>query len=211
MLDNQVRLRGAQLVQGVVAGEHGTGMNAAVPGGLDVVLHIAHEQGFVRAQAVFGEDGVDFFALVPNADVRLVEKSVEAGEATLGGEIITVDGAQEEGAEIAGAAELEKVAGVGEGADGVLGQAETGVEPGFELGHGHMGSMALVKIGERQGKFRAKLLERHFLLAGLREDKIGGLQDGGQIVHQRARPVEDDIVNHGAKLTTKEPRNKAAF
>ena len=48
MLHDQVRLGGAQLLQRVVAGQHGAGMDAAVPRGLDVVLHVADEQRFVR-------------------------------------------------------------------------------------------------------------------------------------------------------------------
>ena len=36
-------------------------------------------------------------------------------------------------------------------------------------------------------------VERHFRLAGLREDEVGRLQDRGQIVHRRAGPVEDDV------------------
>ena len=50
MLDNQIRLRRAQLLQRVVAGEHGAGMDAAVTRGFDVVLHVADEQRLVGAK-----------------------------------------------------------------------------------------------------------------------------------------------------------------
>ena len=53
MLDDQIRLRRAQLFQRVVAGQHGAGMDAAVFGGLDVVLHVADEQRFVRRADYF--------------------------------------------------------------------------------------------------------------------------------------------------------------
>ena len=88
MLDNQIRLGRAQLVQRVVAGQHGAGMDAAVLGRLDVVFHVADEQRFVRLEIVFGEDFVDFFALVPNIGVGLVEKGVETGDAALRLEIV---------------------------------------------------------------------------------------------------------------------------
>jgi hypothetical protein len=64
---------------------------------------------------------------------------------------------------------------------------------------------------ERQGKFRAKLLERHFSFACLRENKIRGFQDGGQIVNQRAGPVEDDVADHETNLTTKHTKHTKLF
>jgi hypothetical protein len=66
--------------------------------------------------------------------------------------------------------------------------------------------VAVVKIRERQGKLRAKFVQRHLRAAGLGEDEIGRLQNGGQIVHQRAGPVEDDVANH-KNLTTKNAKN----
>ncbi len=40
------RFRGAQLVERVVASQHRTRMDAAMPGGLNIMLHIADEKGF---------------------------------------------------------------------------------------------------------------------------------------------------------------------
>ena len=94
MLDDQIRLRRAQLLQRVVAGEHGTGMDPAVMRGLDVVLHVADEQRLVRAQMIFGEDFVNFFPLVPNVRVGLVEVSVESGDLALRHEMIVMHRAQ---------------------------------------------------------------------------------------------------------------------
>ena len=52
MFDDQVRLGGAQLLQRIVAGQHGAGMNTAMTRGLNVVLHVADEQCFVRLEVV---------------------------------------------------------------------------------------------------------------------------------------------------------------
>ena len=63
-------------------------MHAAVPGGRDVMRHVADKQGFLRAEAVFGEDIVDFFALVPDTGVSPFQKLVETGDAALHLEMI---------------------------------------------------------------------------------------------------------------------------
>ncbi len=207
MLHNQVRPGGAQLFQRVVAGEHGAGMHAAVPGGGDVVFHVADEQRFLRLQLVFPQNFVDLFALVPDIGVGLVNKGVKAVLAALGFEMVAVDGAQQKRAEPAGAAELQKGPRVRELGDRVLELPIGGVEPFLELRHGHVRRVPVVETGEGQLKFRAKLRQRHRGLSGLREDKIGRLQHGGQIIHQRARPVENDVADHGSHLTTKHAQN----
>src|SRR5208337_5280008 len=71
----------------------------------------------------------------------------------------------------------------------------------------HVRGVAVVEIRKRQRKLGAEFVERHLRLAGLREDKIRRLQNGGQIVHQRARPIEDDVANHEVYLTTKNAKN----
>ncbi len=59
---------------------------------------------------VFGEDVVDFFALVPDIGVRPVEKNVKADHAALHGKMVGVNGAQEKRAEFFCAAEFQKIA-----------------------------------------------------------------------------------------------------
>ena len=206
MFDDQIRLRLAQLLQRVVAGQHGAGMNAAMLRGLDVVLHVADEQRFVRHEPVFGEDFVDFFALVQNIGVRPVKEGVEAGHAALDQKMVAVDGAQHERAQLAGAAKFKKIARVRQFRNRILDFAVMAVEPVFQLRQRHVRRVAVIKIRERQGKFRAKFLQRHFRAAGLGENKIGRLPDGGQIVHQRARPVENDVANHAGNLTARTHR-----
>lgn len=92
---------------------------------------------------------------------------------------------------------------MGQFANGRLRALEFGVEPLLELRHGHLRSMAVVKVCEGEGKFRAKFLQRHFRFAGLCQDEVGRFQDGGQIIHQRARPIENDIANHPGSLAAR--------
>ena len=94
--------------------------------------------------------------------------------------------AQKKGAQLLRAAKFEKVARVRQRAHGILCLPEAAVEPVFELGHRHVRRVAVIKIRERQGKLRAELVQRHLRAAGLGEDEIRRLQNGGQIVHQRA-------------------------
>ena len=110
MFDNQIRLRGAQLFQRVVTGQHGAGMNAAVSRGFDVVFHVADEQRFVRLQIISGEDFMDFFTLVPNIGVRPVQKIIKAGHAALRGEMVGANGAQKERANFFCAAKSKEAA-----------------------------------------------------------------------------------------------------
>jgi 23S rRNA pseudouridine2457 synthase len=205
MLDDQVRLGFAQSFQRVVAGQHGARMDAAVFGGLDVVLHIADEKRFRRLQIIFFENLVDFLSLVPNVGVRLVEKGVEAGHATVCLEVFGVDGAQQKRAKFSGAAKFQKVARVRQFGHGSLRLPEAVMKPVFKLRQRDVRRVTVVKLRERQGKFRAELFARHFGFARLRQNKIGRLQNGGQIVNQSAGPVEDNVADHAENLTAKTP------
>ena len=142
-----------------------------------------------------------FSAFVQDIGVGPVEKGVEAGHAALNQEMVVMDGAQHEGAQPAGAAKFEKITRVRQFRHGILNLAVMAVEPVLQLRQRHVRRVAVVKIRERQGKFRAKFLQRHLRAVGLGQNEIGGLPDGGQIVHQRARPVEDDVANHTDSLT----------
>ena len=136
---------------------------------------------------IFGEDFVDFFPLVPNVRVGLVEVGAKAGDAALHQEMIAMHRAQKKRAQLLRAAKLQEVARVRQFANGILRLPETAVKPVFELGHRHVRRVAVVKIRERQGKLGAKFVQRHIRAAGLGEDEIGRLQNGGQIVHQACR------------------------
>jgi hypothetical protein len=72
------------------------------------------------AQMIFGEDFVDFFPLVPNVRVGLVEKGVEAGDAALRQEMIAMHRAQKKRAQLLRAAKFQELARVRQFADGIL-------------------------------------------------------------------------------------------
>jgi 23S rRNA pseudouridine2457 synthase len=183
-------------------------MNAAMLGRLNIMFHVADEERFVGLELVFGEDVVDFFAFVPNVGIGFFKKGVEVNNAALHGIMVGVNGAQEERAEFFRAAEFQKIARVRQLHDGGLSLLKAAVKPVFELRHWDVRRVAVVKFRERQGKFRAELLERHFRFASLLQNKIRGFQDGGQIVHQGSGPVEDDVADHEKNLTTKAPRHQ---
>src|ERR1044071_5096043 len=71
-----------------------------------------------------------------------------------------------------------------------------GVEPFLQLRQRDMRHMPIVESFEGQTKFRAKLFESQFRDASALKNVIAGPPDRRQIIHQRARPVEDDVANH---------------
>ena len=155
-------------------------------GGLDVMLHVADENGFVEDEVVFGEDFADALTFVPDVEVGAFEEFAETGAVLLRGEMIGMNGAEDEGADAAFPAKDEELACVGQGDDGILDFLKPGTEPFLELFNGDVGNMAVVKRFEGQGKFGAKLFESEFCDAGALEGMVAGLPDGGQIIHQGA-------------------------
>jgi len=75
--------------------------------------------------------------------------------------MVTGHRAQQEGANLAGAAELQKLARVRESDDGILHLPEPSVKPFLELRQGDMRDKFIVKNGERQAKLRAEPFQRH--------------------------------------------------
>ena len=186
VFDDEIGVDGAELIEALIAGKHGAGSDAAVAGGFDVVLHVSDEQRFARGEVVFGEDTVDAFPFVADVEVGAFEKFAEAGAGLLHGEVIGMHGAEHEGADAAFAAEDEELPCMGEGEDGILDLAKSGVEPAFELFEGDMRDMAIVKRFERQREFGAELIECQWGDAGELEGVVAGLPDGGQIIDESA-------------------------
>src|SRR2546429_8187883 len=110
--------------------------------------------------------------------------------------MIPVHRAEQKRAEFMGAAELEELAGMRQLAHGVLHLLEAAVKPGLQLRQRHMSHVAFIKNGEWQAKLRPKLFETHFGAVGLRQHIVRRPPNCRQVVHQRARPVEDDVPNH---------------
>ena len=201
MFDDQIGMGSAQLLDAVVAGQNGAGEHAAVLGGFDIVLHVAYEKGFVCVKLIFLEHVQNFGALVPDADVRAVNVGVESRGGGLGGIMIWMDGAKNERAQAMGAAESEEVARVRQFQNRMLPPADVAVKGALQLIERNLRSESTVKTLERQAEFGAELIERHRRDAVLLEDEISRRKDGRQIVHQRSRPVKNNIANrHGPML-----------
>ena len=154
---------------------------------------------------------MDFFALVPDVGVGLVEEGVEAGDTALRREMVARGWCSGETSALPRAAKFQKLPRVRQFDDGSLRRLYLRVEPGLQLRHRHVRRVAVVEFRERQGKLRAELSQRHRGPAGLREDKVGRLQHGGQIVHQSPRPVENDVADHAGNLNENEERTKQIF
>ena len=196
MLANQIRRGPAELGERVITRQHGDGMNAAVPGGFNVVRHVADKDRLFGNKLMLGEDIVDFLALVPDADERVLDELPEVGLSGLNGIVFRRNGGKKESADPVDLAEFEKFTGVRQGGDGFLNLAEATVKPLFQLWQRNMRRMQIVKSGERQLKIFAELIQGDFGSLGLDEHIIGGLPNGWQIIHKRARPVKDDVSDH---------------
>src|ERR1035441_1249029 len=193
---DQIRLRRAQLLQRVVARQHRARVNAPVPRSVNVVLHIPDEQCFVRDQSVLFQDFVNLLALVPDVHIRLVEIRAEAGDSRLNGEVVAVDGAQQECAQLARAAEFQELKRMGQRTDRGLHLPEPAVKPSLQLRQRNVRHVAVVEDREGQAKLGAELLQAHLRPLGLRQNVVGRLPNSGQVVHERSRPVEDNVPNH---------------
>ena len=140
VFDDEVGPGSAELFEGVVASQHRAGMNAAMSGSLDVVLHVADKERGPGFEVVFLEDFMDLPPLVPHGDIAPVKVLPEAGDGRLHGEMVAVDGAEQEGAQGAAAAEFQEIPRVGEFANRILDLAEVAMEPKLECGKGMSGT-----------------------------------------------------------------------
>src|ERR1035437_8445247 len=172
---DQVRLRGAQLLQRFVARQHRARVNAAMPRRVDVMLHIPDEERFVRDQSVLCQDFMNLLALVPDVHIRLVEIRAEAGDGRLHGEVVAVDGAQQESAELARAAEFEELKRMGQRTDRGLHLPEPAVKPSLQLRQRNVQHVPVIEYREGQAKLSAELLQAHLRPLGLRQNVVGRL------------------------------------
>jgi hypothetical protein len=144
---------------------------------------------------------VDLFSLIPNAEVRLLEIFSKTDDGILHRKVVLVNGAQKKRAQFVFTAEFKKFSGVRQFANGTLGLPELAMKPGLQLWKRNVGRVFVVKSRERKAEFRAKFLEGNLRAIGLGQDVVGGLPHRGQIIDERAGPVEDYIANHEGKLT----------
>src|SRR5258708_11585452 len=110
--------------------------------------------------------------------------------------MVLMDRAEQKGAKVARAAKLEEMGGMGKFTNRILHLLEPAVEPDFELRQRDLRDMPVVEDCKGQTKFGAELFQAHLGFAGLCKNVIRGLPHRRQVVHERARPVEDDIPNH---------------
>ena len=140
---------------------------------------------------------VDLFPFVPDAEKSFLEIAVHFSVGCLCGEIVRVDSAENEGSNFFRFAKLEKLDGVWQGQHVAADLAEVSVKPFFELVERDVRDVAVVKVGKRKFKLGPELVERQGRGTRLFENVVGRLPDPGEVVHKRARPVENDIPYHG--------------
>src|SRR5947207_6768803 len=124
MFDDQIRFARPQLLEPIVAGQYRAGKNPAVARGLDVVLHVAHEQRLPRGEFVLLEDFQNLRPLVPNLYVGVVEEPIKAGRRRLSREMVAMNGAQQQSAQTARAAKDQHITRVRQFAGEMLELAE---------------------------------------------------------------------------------------
>jgi hypothetical protein len=182
--------------EGVVSGENGAGTDTAVPGGGDIVFHIADKKGLLGTKIVFLEDPVDGIALVGNPGVGLAKEVVYAKATGLVLEVGFMDGAEKKYGEIAGMAVFKDFAGSGKEGDGVMEFPEDFAKNLLQLLDRGVGNVLLIKslVGEIE-LFPKSLAVKGWLAVG-GEDAVGGFQDGGEVVDEGAGPVEDQVTYH---------------
>ena len=111
-----------------------------------------------------------------------------------------MDGAQQECPAPLVPAKLQEAACVRQLPYLVLNLAKPAMVPLLQLRRVHMGGEALVKALEGQGELQAEPVEGHGLHPGLLKNVVGGGPDRGQIVDQGARPIENDVADHGRSV-----------
>src|SRR5882762_8656499 len=161
VLDDEIGVSRSQLRQGVVAGKHGAGMDAAMAGSLDIMLHVSYEYGFRRIQLVLFKNIVDFFPLVPNPQVRFIEVFIKPNRGSLDCKMVLMDGAEQKRPQIVSAAKLKELPGMRQFANGTLYLLEAAVEPILKLRQRNMRQVPVVKDRKRQAKLGAELFETH--------------------------------------------------
>ena len=139
---------------------------------------------------------MNFFPLVPYAEVGSLKAIAHPDVGSLFGEVLRLDGAEDKAAKLLGFAEIKKLAGMGQGNHLAADFPKVAVKPFLELLERDVGGEAIVEAGEGQLKLGSELSQRKCRDACLLENVVGGLEDARQVVHKGARPIKDDVPNH---------------
>jgi len=85
------------------------------------------------------------------------------------------------------------------------------VKSPFQLRHRNFRQEAGIKVYERQAKLRAEPVHRQRRHSAFCKHMIGRRQNGRQIIHQRPRPIKDDVANHPSSLPSERALQSAKF
>jgi hypothetical protein len=110
-------------------------------------------------------------------------------------EVGLVDGAEKKDGEIAGVAVLEDLAGAGEKGNGMVQFPKDFAEDFLELVEGGVRNVLFIKtlVGEVEFFPEGLAVEGRLPMGG--EDAVGSRKDGGEVVHEGAGPVEDEVAD----------------
>ena len=166
-------------------------------GRLYVMLHVPDERGFMGMQPVLGQQGVDMGVLMADARVNGFKIFHHAQLLALDVELLGVHAGEDKAAHAARAAELQEFPRVRQHLHRRVGNAEGVPEMVFQFIQIRLGQHAgiIVRIGKLE--FRAEFIPVHAGFSVLGKNVIGRVQRQGQVIHQGAGPVENEILEHG--------------
>jgi hypothetical protein len=182
--------------EGVVPGQDSTRADTAVARGGDIVLHVPDEKGLLRAEVVVLQDSVDGIALVRHPGIGLPEKVVYAQTPGLLLKVRLMHRAEQKHGKILGMAVFKNFPGARQQEDRVMQFPKDLTENLLQLVQGCMRDVLFVEafVGEIEFLPKGGTVERGLAVGG--KNTVGGLQDRGEVVHQSARPVKNQIPNH---------------
>ena len=148
-------------------------------GSINIMLHVTHVKCLLPSQVMVIQNFVDLFPFVPDAEKSFLEIALHFRVGRLCGEVVGIDGAENEASNFFRFAKLEKLEGVGQGQHVAADLAEVSVKPFFELVERDIRDVAVVKVGKRKLELGPELVERQNRGARLFEDVVGRLPDSG--------------------------------
>ena len=166
-------------------------------GRFHIMLHVPDKCGFMGMQPMLGQQGMNVGILMADARMNGFKIFHHAQLPALGIKLLGVHAGKNKAAHAARAAELQEFPGIRQHFHRSIGNAEGVPEMVFQFIQIRVGEHPgiIVRIGKLE--FRAKFIPVHAGFPVLGKDVVGGVQRQGQVVHQGARPVENDIFKHG--------------
>jgi hypothetical protein len=197
-------LRGA-----VVAREDSDGRDPGAVGRGDVMLHVADESGFLRFEAVLDKEVTDVSGLVTDAGVDGFKVVIDAHVTALDVKGLRVNAGEDEATDALRLTEVQEVESVRDESDRLVRSLEGIAEVILKLIEVGLGEDTSVIVGVRELELVAELLAVKRGAAVLSEDVVRGFQGESEVVNERARPVEDDVFEHGRDRAPRSGRGRA--